>query len=266
MCLISFAWHIHPEYPLILLANRDEFYQRPTAALATWQDQPDIIAGRDLQQGGTWLGLSHKGRLAVVTNFRNGQREQNKRSRGELTRDFLSSDLSAEEWITRHQAEFSQYGGFNLILGDSRGLWYCSNQLAERRELEPGVYGLSNALLDSPWPKLQQVKQQLQTATESNRLDDDQLLQIMKSEHTFPDHLLPDTGISTEWERSLSACFIQLENYGTRATSLITQSYSGQVRFIEQRFDASGSAGRSEIKLQDFSLGTGCDRKDLSPA
>ncbi|WP_084332534.1 NRDE family protein [Marinobacterium jannaschii] len=268
MCLISLAWQLHPDYPLVLLANRDEFYDRPTAHLQYWEDHPQLLAGRDLQQGGTWLGLSRQGRLAAVTNFRNGQREQDKRSRGDLTRSFLCSALPAEDWIQRHQAEFDQYGGFNLLLGDSQGLWYCSNRTPGYRKLEPGIYGMSNALLDTPWPKLQQLKQRLGEAIAHGALEEDQLLQMMRNEQTFADQLLPDTGISLPWERSLSACFIRLENYGTRASSLVTQSSSGQVRFIEQRFDASGSAGRSAIELQGFTLGsdTLCDQSNLSPA
>jgi len=267
MCLISFAWQQDPHYPLILIANRDEFYDRPTAPMARWQDQPDIIAGRDLQQGGTWLGVSRHGRLAAITNYRSGQRETDKLSRGALTRDYLASELSAEAWICQQLPKLHLYGGFNLILGDSEGLWYCSNRQPGYKKLEAGIYGLSNALLDTPWPKLSRLKQQLGMALQQQDLNEENLLQALAEPQQYPDQLLPDTGISMEWERSLSACFIRLEAYGTRASSLISLDNQGRLRFTERSFDYAGVTGQQTLELSGFTLGESCaPAKALSPA
>ncbi|WP_286240403.1 NRDE family protein [Neptuniibacter halophilus] len=258
MCLISFAYQCHPQYSLILLANRDEFYQRPTQPMHYWEDLPGILAGRDLEMGGTWLGVNRNGAFSAVTNFRDGRRGAvNRRSRGELTRNYLSSGLSATDYLDRIEAEQFSYGDFNLLLGDSNGLYYLSNRSKQSwQHLSPGVYGMSNALLDTPWPKLQQVKQELQAQLQYPEPAMEQLLNIMTNPRTAADADLPDTGISLEWERMLSSAFIHAENYGTRAITLLLQKPCGETRIVEHNFAGEGATERYEYRLQIPAIGT----------
>ncbi len=251
MCLITFAYHQHPQYALILLANRDEFYARPSQALHFWADAPDLCAGRDLAQQGTWLGLHRDGRLCAVTNYRDGRRrDSDLRSRGHLTRDYLQRGRSAADWLRRERESFAEYGGFNLLLADREEFYYSSNRGGRTGPLSPGVYSLSNALLDTPWPKAARSKALLQHALRHNRLDAAALLEIMQDPREARAEQLPDTGISREWERRLSACFIRLPEYGTRATTLLWQDYRGQTRILEQSYDGAGAMERREFRLQ----------------
>ncbi|MGB0467277.1 MAG: NRDE family protein [Pontibacterium sp.] len=257
MCLITFAYRSHPVYSLILLANRDEFYQRPTQAMMFWQDQPDILAGRDLEQGGTWLGLNRNGQFATVTNFRDGrQPPSGLKSRGNLTARFLSNKLTADAYLQELMPDQANFNAFNLLLGDEQGLYYCSNQGATPQSLCPGVYGLSNALLDSPWPKLLQVREGLQTLIDSKWINTDSLLALMHNPEQAADNLLPDTGISYNWEKRLSACFIRSPDYGTRATTLILQKYGGETYICEQSFDAQGTGEKAEYQLMLPAIGS----------
>lgn len=251
MCLITFAYRSHPEYSLILLANRDEFYQRPTRAMNFWQEDPNILAGQDLEQGGTWLGLNKAGKFTTVTNYRNGrERRDGLRSRGHLTRDYLTGDTNATEYLATLTAEQQRYGAFNLLLGDQQGLHYLSNRSnAQPQRLGAGVYGLSNALLDSPWPKLQKVKQGLKAALHASELSTQSLIDIMLDPTEADTHQLPDTGISAAWEKSLSACFIRIPEYGTRATTLLMQKPDGSTYIREQNFDAQGEGPCHEYQL-----------------
>lgn len=265
MCLMTFAYQSHPDYNLILVANRDEAYGRPTQGAAPWAQDPDLIAGQDLEQGGTWLGIHRSGRLSAVTNYRDGRAGANPalRSRGHLTRDFLLSRASADS-ISRHYAEQgAHYGAFNLLLGDIEGLYYLSNRGQAPERLGPGIYGLSNALLDSPWPKLQQARDALSVALGSisarqGRLQlAAQLTEVLAARSQAPDAQLPDTGISIELERKLSPCFIQLESYGTRATTILLQDYQGNSFFYEQSFDARGPTEVRHYVLQLPPFGSG---------
>lgn len=250
MCLITFAYQQHPEYPLILVANRDEFYGRPTQDMDYWQDHSDVLAGVDLEQKGTWLGINKAGKFTAVTNFREGKnKEVNLKSRGHLTRHFLTQEISAETYLQELQTSGSQYGGFNLLLGDHSGLYYCSNKGAEPRRLEPGIYGLSNAHLDTRWPKVLQAKKLLQTRLESSDISIDALAGVLRSTLTAKDQDLPRTGISYEWEKQLSSCFINAEGYGTRATTVLLQNTKGVIQLVEFRFDQSGERGRQHFTL-----------------
>src|SRR5919109_109572 len=159
MCLVLIALDSHPEYSLILVANRDDFYDRPTPPAGFWGEAPSVLAGRDLKAGGTWLGVDRRGRLAAVTNYRQGERESAApRSRGLLVSEFLMGDGGVADYMERVQLEADRYNGFNLIAGDSGGLFYFSNREGQRRSLSRGVYGLSNHLLDTPWPKVAWAK------------------------------------------------------------------------------------------------------------
>ena len=248
MCLIGFAYHCHPKYSLILIANRDEFYARPSDLLAYWQDNPNILAGRDQQKQGTWLGINTRGQIAAVTNYRDGRKHPSSdlRSRGELTRNFLSTHQSAPHYLEQLKLEQNQFGDFNLLVGTpSSGLYYFSNTHNRVPEpLKPGIYGLSNAQLDTPWPKLTTIKGQLSQAIENEQLDVDSLIGIMSDPKTAPDTQLPDTGISAPWEKTLSSIFINTETYGTRATTVLLQEHNGKTQVTEQSYDQQGKIAR----------------------
>lgn len=257
MCLITFAYNIHPEYSLILLANRDEFFQRPSQAVHRWPDAPQILAGRDLEQGGTWLGLNQNGLFATVTNHRNGRDKRDElRSRGDLTRHFLSGSQPATDYLSILEPKQQAYGAFNLLLGDETGLHYLSNrQQSTASVISPGVYGLSNAVLDTPWPKVQKVREGLQGLLAEQEPNREAMLALMQDRERAPDENLPDTGISLEWERMLSSCFIQSESYGTRAITLLMQKPDGSTYLREQTFDIEGNTESQEFDLQLPAIG-----------
>ena len=249
MCLITFAYHQHPEYPLIMVANRDEFYARPTLDMNYWEDRSDILAGIDLEQRGTWLGVNKAGKFTAVTNYREGKNTETAlKSRGHLTRHFLTHEVSAEDYLQELQISGSQFGGFNLLLGDQNGLYYCSNKGAESRRLEPGLYGLSNAHLETDWPKVVQAKQHLQALLQ-NDISIDALVSVLRSTQMAEDKNLPNTGISYEWEKQLSSCFINTEGYGTRATTVLMQNKEGVIQLAEFRFNQSGERGKQSFTL-----------------
>ncbi len=257
MCLILFAHDIDPQYRLLLAANRDEFYERPTAPLAAWDGQPAIFAGRDLKGGGTWLGITRSGRMAAVTNYRNPRLLlPDAPSRGFLVRDFLAGSEPAERYLERIAAEADRYNGFNLIVGDSSGLWYLSNQGAPVRRLEPGIYGLSNHLLDTDWPKVQKGKAALQQLIQdglAGRIEP--ALALLADRTPAADDALPDTGVGLQWERVLSPIFIISETYGTRSSSVLQVSRSGEVTFVERSFRCrAGSVCGSQEHRFDFCL------------
>lgn len=252
MCLITFAYNSHPEYSLILLANRDEFFQRPSQAVHHWPDTPQILAGRDLEQGGTWLGLNQSGHFATVTNHRNGRdKRDGLRSRGDLTRHYLSGSQPAADYLDDLQPEQQAYGAFNLLLGDAAGLHYLSNRHSDSTvTLKPGVYGLSNALLDTDWPKVKKVREGLRQLLTRDEPDHEAMLALMQDRRRAQDADLPDTGISLAWERMLSSCFIQSESYGTRAITLLMQKPDGSTYLREQTFDGKGNTEIQEFDLQ----------------
>ncbi|MBS1140739.1 MAG: hypothetical protein H6R13_2192 [Proteobacteria bacterium] len=244
MCLIVVGWRVHPEYPLVVAANRDEFHARPTAALARWPDAPEVIGGVDLEAGGTWLGMAESGRFAAVTNVREPGMAKGARSRGALTRGFLTGSTSALDFAAT--VEGAQYSGFNLLLGDGESLVYCSNRDGQPRALPPGVYGLSNHLLDSPWPKL--VAARARFAEALPRLPDETaFFELLGDREIVPDENLPNTGVSIEWERLLSAIFVKSENYGTRASTLVWQGADGAVNAHEQSFGPDGRLLQSSV-------------------
>ena len=251
MCLLAIAFNHRPDTSLAVCSNRDEFYQRPTLPLHWWQDMP-VLAGRDEQQGGTWIGLSQNNRFAAVTNFRDlskpGFREARPKSRGNLVTDFLCSKASAQSWADSVLPEFDLYGGFNLLIYDGEQLLYLNNFNNQVRSLEPGIYALSNHLLDSPWPKVDYARQRLRQTLDRQRNDQqtlDDLLGLLEQNQTYPDHLLPDTGVPADWEKRLSSAFIVAEDYGTRAsTSIVLSSSGGSI--AEQTY-IKGIAAQSEI-------------------
>lgn len=256
MCLIFVAYRQLPECPLLLVANRDEFHRRPTAAAGFWPQAPQVLAGRDLEGGGSWLGLSRDGRLAAVTNYRNLAEVSgggaDKRSRGLLVSDFLTGSAPAAEFLAALAQQAENYRGFNLLLSDATGLFYCSNRGAAPRRLPPGLYGLSNHLLDTPWPKVAEGKRVLAPLLAAGMPTEAQLFELLADRTLAPDSLLPQTGLTRDWERLLSSRFIQSPDYGTRASTLVWFDQQGGATFIERRFGPEGTPcgeARQEFRL-----------------
>lgn len=248
MCLIVVGWRVHPDYPLVVAANRDEFYARPSTAIARWPDAPHVICGRDLEAGGTWFGITDTGRFAAVTNVREPGMAKGALSRGALTRNFLTSEQSASDYAAT--LDNRQYSGFNLLLADGDELVYCTNRDGAPRALPPGVYGLSNHLLDSPWPKLVTARRRLAAALP--RLPDTSaLFALLADAEIVPDHELPSTGVSLEWERLLSAIFVQSADYGTRASTVAWLRHDSAVSVREKTFGPNGQAIQSSLISTD---------------
>jgi len=242
MCLILLAYRQHRDYPLILIANRDEYYARPTRD-AHWWDDADIFAGRDLEAGGTWLGINRRGRLAAVTNVREpGGMKPGKKSRGALTQSFLSGDETPEAFLQELTPDDRDYAGFNLLLGDAEGFWFYSNRDHGIRSIDPGVYGISNGTFDEPWPKLSSGKQELSAMLDGEVFAVD-LMEILTDHQVAEDHELPQTGVTLDIERMLSSRFIRSPEYGTRACSVVTIGADKQISFSEQNYLDAGHSG-----------------------
>ncbi len=246
MCLIVLSWQAHPVYTLALAGNRDEFHARPTLPAAFWPDHPEILAGRDLQSGGTWLGVTRTGRFAAVTNYRDpSQFELQRRSRGALTREFLLGNAPPKAWLETLKAHLTDYNDFNLLVGDTTQLCCLESRTGAIIPLPPGLYGLSNHLLDTPWPKVRAAKAGLATllasAPESMDLLARQMMELLADPHPYPDALLPDTGIPLERERLISAAFIRDPLYGTRSTSVLLRRRDGATWFAERCFNPAGA-------------------------
>ena len=245
MCLIIFAHRAVPAYPLVFAANRDEFFGRATAHAQFWQpDHPKILAGRDLVDGGTWLGINRAGRFAAVTNIRDPfQPERKNRSRGELTLNFLSNKESAQQYCEGLREHFDEFAGFNLLVSDGEALCYVNNFENLIEELRPGVYGLSNGLLNSPWPKVERGKKCLQQLIQADSpLSTGSLIDMMRDRQQAQDSDLPATGIPLQLERELSATFISNERreYGTRCSTALLMHTEGLIQFSERNFDEAG--------------------------
>ena len=238
MCLIVFAWRPSHTQPLILAANRDEFYARPTLPLAQWEDAPHVFAGRDLEAGGTWLGVSAEGRFAALTNIRDPGQTPGSRSRGELVAQFLSGSLSIDEYLREVAGRSAEYGGFNLLVGDRKELHFLNAVDPVARRLEAGVYGLSNAGLNTPWPKL--VKARTALTCQLEEPDPQALFELLADADTPPDADLPHTGVGLATERLLSSVFIASPNYGTRASTVLITNAEGRQRMIERSFGPHG--------------------------
>ena len=253
MCLLVLAWRVHPHYRLVVAANRDEFHERPAAALARWPEPPGILAGRDLRAGGAWLALDRARRFGVVTNFRDLQPPRaGAPSRGGLIPEFLAGAWTPEQYFGALAKRAQDYSGFNLLLADRDSLWYGSNRARPfARPLAPGVYGLSNELLDTPWPKLERVRAGFRAWLDAQHPAPADLFALIDDRtRVSDDALLPRTGVELEWERVLSAPFVQHPDYGTRASTVLMVEPDERVYFEERRFDAQGRrAGETELRL-----------------
>lgn len=251
MCLIALSWQPEQEQRLQLVANRDEQHARKAASLAFWDDEPQILAGRDLREGGTWLGLNRRGSFAALTNYREPGAAKGRRSRGHLVADFLRADAAPLDYAT--SLSLQDYAGFNLLLGDGRSLVYLSNRdEGGPRELAPGIYGLSNALLDTPWPKLKLARDGLRAALGAGELTPERGLGLLRRRDPFPDDSLPDTGVGLVLERMLSPPFICTPVYGTRCTTWLSLGAESAL-ICERSFDRAGHISgecREELHFQ----------------
>lgn len=241
MCLIAIAWKTDNRWPLILAGNRDEFHARPTDPAGSWHGAPDIIGGRDLTAGGSWLGVNAAGRFAAVTNYRERlDPPADARSRGQLVGDFLRGDATPQAYLAAIAADADRYAGFSLFVGDCDSLGFYSNRGGEPRTLDPGIYVLSNAALDAPWPKSERLREQF--ARQAAQPDAGALLAMLYDREPAPVGELPDTGLAPERERLLSAPFIVSPEYGTRASSVVLRDGDGRITFVERGFDPAGCA------------------------
>jgi uncharacterized protein with NRDE domain len=250
MCLLVVAWRAHPHYRLVLAANRDEFHARPSAPLAPWREGPPILAGRDLQAGGTWLGVDRGRRVGVVTNFRDlAEPLAGAPTRGNLVPGFLGDDAGAGAWLQPLADAAPGYAGFNLLLADERQLWYASNRAEPfARALEPGLYGLSNHLLDTPWPKLLRVRERAgellrgaRGGRPDARADAAALLEVLADRERAELHDLPPTGLPHEREHVLSSPFVVDAEYGTRCSTVLLLGHDDTLHVVERRYDAAGA-------------------------
>lgn len=253
MCLIAFAWNAHPRWRLLLLGNRDEAHARPTAPLARWDDAPHIMAGRDLEAGGTWMGVTGDGRAGVVTNVRDPDAGKHGASRGLLVADYLRGAAQADTYAHALHGSEVRYRPFNLLLFDARDAFYLGNHPDRRMQpVESGVHGLSNADFNAPWPKSRALTARLEDwIRQGDDEDFDPLFAALADDTQWPDDVLPDTGIGVALERTLSAAFIRGQRYGTRASTLVAVDYRNAGCIIERRFGADGvPQGQSRL---DFS-------------
>ena len=243
MCLIYVAHRVHPRYPLVVAANRDEFHRREAAPVAWWPDRPQVLAGRDLSAGGTWMGMSRSGRFAAITNFRQASaRDDNARSRGELVLNFLISGESAYAYANQVSQVGNEYNGFTLLVLAAGELVAVSNRAAGVVRVTPGVHGLSNHWLDTPWPKVEHGKRDLLALLSNDAVEPQHLLALLNERQPASDEAFPDTGVGIERERDDSPRFILGEHYGTRCSTIVTLSDEGAVRYQERRFDHRGEA------------------------
>jgi uncharacterized protein with NRDE domain len=252
MCLLVLAWKHHPRYRLILAGNRDEFHDRASTPLNWWQDDARILAGRDLKANGTWLGVARSGRFGVVTNYRDLQAPvEGAPTRGNLVPRFLTGATSPKEFLDDLRGAAPRYSGFNLLVGGSRALYYFSNRgPGSPTALAPGVYGLSNHLLDTPWPKLTRTRERFTELLGAPEIHADRLFEVLTDREPAPPGQSPSTGLPSDWERVVSAPFIVNERYGTRCSTVLLVERNGRTVLQERRFDPTGiESGRSRFEF-----------------
>ncbi len=238
MCLIFLSFNQHPVYKLIVAANRDEFYDRETAPASYWPDSPQILGGRDLKAQGTWLGMTTAGKISLLTNYRDPANiDPNAPSRGQLVSDFLGNDIHAAHYLAGVAQGGKAYNGFNLMAGTVDELFYYSNYTEGLKGLAAGTYGLSNHLLDTPWPKVVRGKLKFQSVIEQSSLEPEPLFEFLYDGQKAPDDQLPDTGIGLERERALSSMFIKTPNYGSRCSTVVLVDRANRVLFAERVYD-----------------------------
>lgn len=255
MCLILLSLKAHPRYRVIIAANRDEYYERPTSPAGFWEEAPLVLAGRDLQGGGTWLGITKKGRFGAITNYRDpATRKEGAPSRGRLLSSFLMCKETPFEFIARARQESNRYNGFNLIVGERDQVFWYSNRGDEVRRLSPDLYALSNHLLDTPWPKVTRGKEALKRLLKERKdPSPEEFFHILQDGAITNDESLPATGVDLEWERILSPIFVSSSFYGTRSSTLLLIDMQDRVTFIERTFTSDpdhASAVKFEFTIE----------------
>jgi uncharacterized protein with NRDE domain len=251
MCLLAFRYQSVPAYPLVFAGNRDEFYDRPTAPATYWDDAPHVLAGRDRKAGGTWMGITRSGHWGVVTNVRApGAYRSDAKSRGMLVADYLREEPAPSAYLQSVAAEADRYNGFNLLLGTPQSLYYYSTRADGPRPVEPGLHGLSNDRLDTPWPKVERATRALNRQLARGTPSPEALLELLDDRRPAPDAALPDTGLSRERERMLSPIFIDGAEYGTRASTVLLIERDGSVTFVERTFDHGEPTETRRFSLQ----------------
>ncbi|MGM0417776.1 MAG: NRDE family protein [Thermodesulfobacteriota bacterium] len=250
MCLIIFSFKQNKEFPLIIAANRDEFYERETKTLDLWNKNSDIIAGKDLKSGGTWMGINKKTKqFAAITNYRDPSNfKQDAKSRGIIVSSFLENEIAPDDFIKKLQSKKDEYNGFNLIAGNKDEIYYYSNISNRPEKLEPGIHGLSNHLLNTDWPKVEKSKKELEKTFKSENIIEDSI-KVLLNDKTFPDNELPETGMGLEWERLLSPVFVKSEIYGTRASSVLIFDKNNKVNFRENAWLEESITKKTEFML-----------------
>ena len=259
MCLILFSWNprsTNAAHRLTVAANRDEFYQRPSQSAHFWDNNEQLLAGKDLQLNGTWLGITRSGKFAAVTNFRKPDNTQYPLSRGKLCSDFLKGDDTPATYLQALQSSQEQYAGFNLLVGNQSTLYYYSNRSEKPpQQLEAGIYGLSNHLLNTQWPKVKTgintFKQVISKEFEQYSHKEQALLEVLQNDLEVEEALLPKTGVGTTIEKILSPLFIRSAAYGTRASTVIQMKHNGETNFLEQNYN-SGGVPAEKIQHQLF--------------
>jgi uncharacterized protein with NRDE domain len=251
MCLLVLAYRVTADCPLLLAANRDEFYDRPAAPARFWPEAPRLLAGRDLLAGGTWLGVTRHGRFAAVTNYREAPTVTPPlRSRGDLARNYLLGETSSGEYVQSLPAHAADYAGFNLLCGDRRSLWWFSNRGGPPRRLTPGIYGLSNDLLDTPWPKVQVSKAALAGLCADGAPPTSALMELLQDRQTHPATADPVIGLDAALAQALSAIFIDTPRYGTRCSTVLRMNADGRAEFVECRHAPERGESHFRFSLQ----------------
>ena len=254
MCLIVFSYQQHPQYKLIVAANRDESYERPTRAAQFWKSAPNILAGKDLKAGGTWMGIHRSGKFSAITNFRDPSiTKKEPPSRGHLVLDFLKSAMHPSDYMQNIDQKADEYMGFNLLAGTPDLLYYYSNQQQDIQKLQAGTYGLSNHLLNTPWPKIKRAKSKLTELVQEDMVSEETLFNLLADDTQAPDKDLPNTGIPKEVEKQVSPIFIKGEKYGTRCSTLLLINRNNEAHFIERRFK-DGTMNMAEENRFSFDI------------
>lgn len=252
MCLIVFSYRQYENFPLIFAGNRDEFYERQARPAQFWKNKPGLLAGKDLKANGTWLGVTNKGDFGAITNYRDLTNiKEDAPTRGKVVTNLLTSRLQPENYFNKLQKEAHHYNGFNLLGGNLDQFLYYSNEQDEIQTLNPGLYGISNALLESPWPKVQSAKKQFEESIGNDAVDEEGIFEILTDETSYPRELLPETGLSDEMEVAVSSIFIKTDNYGTRCSTLFYISKEGEMTFIERTYP-DGSVSDSKTVRYRF--------------
>lgn len=238
MCLVFLSVNNHPRYKLFMAGNRDEFYDRRTAVAGYWENHPEIVGGRDLEAGGTWLAMTKSGKIGIVTNYRDPKNiDPRAPSRGQLITDFLTGNDGPREYLEKLSTNGVRYNGYNLIVASTADVWYYSNYGDGVQRLEQGFFGLSNHLLESPWPKVVRGKEKLKPLLGSSIIEPESVFEVLYDDLVATDDQLPETGLPMSRERALSSMFIKSEGYGSRCSSVILIDHDNRVTFAERVYD-----------------------------